>query len=55
MEMIFLKYKIDIKNNKKIKIFGENFVEKNKAHCILIINHKEYKLSSYINIIIKFI
>jgi surface protein len=50
MEMIYLKYKIDIKKNKKLKILGDHFVEKNKDLCDIIINNKELKLTSYIDI-----
>ena len=49
MEQYFLlKYKIDI-NNQKLKLFGDDFVEKNINKCSLIINKKEYNLSNYIN------
>ena len=37
------------KYNSYIKIFGDKFVENNKDKCIMIINDKEYTLSSYIN------
>ena len=50
MEMISLKYKIDIKKGKRIKILGESFVEKSRDSCVIIINNKEFKLTSYIDI-----
>ena len=37
------------KYNSYIKIFGDKFVENNKDKYIMIINDKEYTLSSYIN------
>ena len=49
MEQYFLlKYKIDI-NSQKLKLFGDDFVEKNINKCSLIINQKEYNLTNYIN------
>ena len=49
MEQYFLlKYKIDIKSQ-KIKLFGNDFVEKNKNKCSLTINQKEYGLINNIN------
>jgi surface protein len=49
MEQFFLlKYKIDI-NNQKVKLFGDDFVEKNRNKCSLIIGKKEYNLINNIN------
>ena len=40
-----LKYKG--KNVSQIKLFGSNFVEKNKDKCKIIYNEKEYDLTDY--------
>ena len=45
---ITVKYKVE--NNKKIKIFGEDFVANNKNFCKLIINEKEFDLMTFYNI-----
>ena len=42
-------YKIN-KNEKKIKIFGKEFVENNKEKCKLFIEGKEYELMEYLDI-----
>ena len=39
-------YKVD---NNKIKLFDENFVERNKKNCKIIINGKEDELKAYKN------
>ena len=47
-----LLFKTSILSEEKIsdnKLFGEKFVEKNGNNCKIIINEKEYKLSSYID------
>ena len=36
---INIMYKVD--NNNKIKLFGEDFVERNKNNCQIIINGKK--------------
>ena len=41
-------YKVD--NLKKIKIFGDTFVEKNKNNCKIIFNNKEYQLNEYFDL-----
>ena len=40
----------EIRNKKKIKIFGNKFVENNKNKCKMIIDNKEYELMSEYNI-----
>ena len=42
-------YKID-KNDKRIKLFGEKFIENNKNNCKIIIDNKEEEIIEYINI-----
>ena len=45
-------YKIDknlLMDNKNIKLFGEEFVKKNKNKCNIIIDKKEYEIMSVIN------
>ena len=42
-EEITIHYKIE-KNDKEIKLFGEEFVNNNKDNCKIIINEKEYDL-----------
>ena len=49
MELIFLKYIFNINTEKTIKIFGENFIEKNRGNCLIITNQREYELSSHID------
>ena len=45
---ILIDYKIN--DMKEIKIFGEEFVEKNKNNCFINIKGKEYELCSIINL-----
>ena len=47
---IRLKYKLNEENNKKIKIFGNKFVENNKNRCKFIFQEKIYELQEYLNI-----
>ena len=42
---INLKYKID-KNEKEVKLFGEDFVKNNNDSFYLVINCKKYNISS---------
>ena len=42
-------YKID-KKDKKIKLFGKQFVENNKENCKILIEGKEYELMEYFNL-----
>ena len=42
---INLKYKID-KNEKEVKLFGEDFVKNNNDSFYLVINSKKYNISS---------
>ena len=49
-EIIYLKYKLDINNSKKIKLFGDNFVEKNRGKCTYSIDGKEFDLVKEIDI-----
>ena len=42
-------YKID-NNDKKIKLFGKPFIEKNKNNCKIIIDNKEKEIIEYIDI-----
>ena len=37
-------------NGGETKLFGKEFVEKNKDKCYLLINEKKYKLMEYYNI-----
>ena len=46
---IIIKYNIN-KNDEKIKIFGEKFVENNKDKCNIIYKEKKYELSEYFDI-----
>ena len=46
---ITLQYKIK-KGEKKLKIFGEDFVKNNKDNCQIILENKEHELSEYIDI-----
>lgn len=46
---IYLKYKID-KDNKEIKILGDNFIKENKNKFKILINDKLYEPNSTINI-----
>ena len=47
---ITIQYKfINIKNKKRIRIFGDEFVKNNKDKCKIIINGKELDLCSHIN------
>jgi len=39
-------YKID-KTQKKIKLFGHNYVLRNKNFCKIIYNNKRYRLKEY--------
>ena len=41
-------YKVD--NLKKIKIFGDTFVEKNRNNCKIIFNKQEYELNEYFDL-----
>ena len=45
-------YKLDkekkFTSNYKIRIFGKNFVNKNKGKCNIIYNNKEYKLKEFL-------
>ena len=51
VDEITIQYKIkNIKNTKSIRIFGDEFVKNNKEKCKIIINEKEIKLCSHINI-----
>ena len=45
---LILNYKI--KKEHKIRIFGEIFVNKNKNNYQIIINNKNYELTSFIDI-----
>ena len=40
----------DIKEDKNVNIFGYKFVENNKEICKMIINNKEYELTTIYNI-----
>ena len=42
-------YSIKDNNDKEIRIFGTDFVEKNKENCYLTINDKKQELCDYIN------
>ena len=46
---IILEYEKDDKDE-KLRIFGDKFVENNAENCSLIINNKEYDLSSHLDI-----
>ena len=46
---LIIKYKINNKD-KKLKIFGEDFVKINKENCSIIIDNQESELSEYINL-----
>ena len=46
---LIIKYKIN-NNDKKLKIFGEDFVKINKENCSIIINNQESELSEYIDL-----
>ena len=51
---IMIQYKIDnIKYCKHIRIFGDEFVKNNKDICKIIINGKEFELSTYFNVNIR--
>ena len=45
--------KYNVKKNGKLRIFGEPFVKKNNKSFIIIINQKNYELSSFLHIIIQ--
>ena len=47
MNQIYLKYQA---KEKKINIFGENFVKNNKKNCKFIFNKKEYEIMHYFEI-----
>ena len=48
---ITLGYKLDLsKGKKKIRIFGDNFVENNKNNCKILFNNKEYELMTHFDI-----
>ena len=49
IDEILIRYKIN-KNEKEIKIFGENFVKKNKDKCKIIYEEKEYEIKEKWNI-----
>ena len=34
---------------RKVKMFGSNFVDNNKQKCKIIYNNKEYELQEYLN------
>ena len=40
-------YKPNEKNEDKVRIFGENFINNNKQKCSIIYNEKEYQLKEY--------
>ena len=42
--LAFMLYRIDINSFRNIKIFGENFVTKNKENCKIFIGEKEYEI-----------
>ena len=46
-EEISLKYEV---KEKKIQIFGENFVKNNKEKCIFVFNNKEYDIIQFFEI-----
>ena len=39
-----------IKNNETIKLFGQQFINKNDENCRIIDKNKEQKLSQYLEI-----
>ena len=49
---IKLKYKIN-KIDKKIKLFGKNFINNNKNNCKFIYEEKSYELKEYLDLTIK--
>ena len=54
INQITIQYNIkNIKDNKSIRIFGDEFVKNNKDKCKIIINGKEKELCSHININLK--
>ena len=46
MEFI-AKYVPDKNNKKKVRIFGKNFVKKNKDKCLIIFGNKKFELTEY--------
>ena len=52
IDIITINYKINFAKIifKKLKIFGDKFVENNKNFCKIIINDKEYELTSTLNL-----
>ena len=46
---IIIKYKIE-KEDKRIRIFGDNFVNNNYNNCKIILNGKKYNLISHLDI-----
>ena len=49
IEYIDIIYKVNKEEN-KLKLFGEKFVQNNKSNCTIVINGIEYDLVSFINI-----
>ena len=46
---IILKYKIN-KNEKRVKIFGQNFVKNYKHYCKILYEDKKYELEEYFDV-----
>ena len=44
---LIIKYKTDINENDKIRLFGNEFVQNNKKNCKIIIDLKEYDLYTH--------
>ena len=52
ISVLKLEYKINIVKEKKLKLFGRNFVNNNHTRCKIIYNNKEYDLKEYFDDII---
>ena len=48
---LLIQYKVEMSEySKQIRIFGDNFVNNNKALCKIIINNNEFELSDHFNV-----